>query len=96
VRQAVVGANLSLLLGNQIHQGETHHLRMDNLFIHVNDIKNLILRSDGDRIIRLQDIADVIDAPPTERTQMVNASMINPLKSDLLGDQYPAGRCKLR
>ncbi|KHD05094.2 hypothetical protein PN36_21350 [Candidatus Thiomargarita nelsonii] len=57
VRQAVAGANLSLLLGNQVHQGETHHRSMDNLFIHVNDIKNLILRSNGDRIIRLQDIA---------------------------------------
>ncbi|MEN8220938.1 MAG: hypothetical protein ABFS56_32210 [Pseudomonadota bacterium] len=43
---------------------------MDNLFIHFNDIKNLILRSNG---IRLQDIAKVIDAPPTERTQMLNA-----------------------
>jgi multidrug efflux pump subunit AcrB len=74
VRQVVQGANLSLLLGHQVHQGETFHLRVDNLLTQVSEIKNLILRSDGEKIVRLQDVADVIDAPPTERTQMVRFS----------------------
>jgi len=57
-------------LGTRVYQQENRSLRVDASLKTAEQIGNIIVHSDGRQVVRVSDLAKVIDGPPDERTQM--------------------------
>jgi multidrug efflux pump subunit AcrB len=63
IQNAVRRQNTSSLVGKQIQAGQEVLVMTDTGLTHAEDVARLIIKAEGDRIVRLSDVATVIDAP---------------------------------
>ncbi len=57
-------------LGLRVYNAENYALRVDGLLQSARQIGDIVVFSDGARLVRVSDLAQVIDGPPRERDQM--------------------------
>jgi multidrug efflux pump subunit AcrB len=67
---AVRNADIDRPLGSRVYAGENRALRVDTLLQDATQVENIVVHSDGARMVRISDLAKVIDGPPAERNQM--------------------------
>ncbi|MCK5922604.1 MAG: efflux RND transporter permease subunit, partial [Methylococcales bacterium] len=67
---AVRNADIDRSLGSRVSASENHVLRVDGLLYSAMQVKNIVVHSDGDRLVRVSDLAHISDGPPEERKQM--------------------------
>jgi len=67
---AIRNADIDKSLGTRVYQQENRSLRVDGLLKSAEQIEKIIVHNDGNRVVRVSDLANVIDGPPNERTQM--------------------------
>ena len=67
---AVRNADIDKPLGSRVYASENRALRVDGLLHSAEQVGNIVVYSDGDRLIRVSDLAQISDGPPVERNQM--------------------------
>ncbi len=67
---AIRNADIDKSLGMRVYQQENRSLRVDASLKTAEQISNIVVHSDGKQVVRVSDLAKVIDGPPHERTQM--------------------------
>lgn len=67
---AIRNAYIDKPLGSRVYQQENRSLRVDASLKTAEQIGHIIVHSDGKQVVRVSDLAKVIDGPPHERTQM--------------------------
>ncbi|HBE91614.1 MAG TPA: AcrB/AcrD/AcrF family protein, partial [Gammaproteobacteria bacterium] len=67
---AVRNANIDRPLGSRVYASENRILRVDGQLHSAEQVGNIVVYSDGDRLIRVSDLAQISDGPPVERNQM--------------------------
>jgi multidrug efflux pump subunit AcrB len=67
---AIRSADIDKPLGSRVYDGENRAMRVDGLLHDAEQVRNIVVHSDGDRLIRVSDLAQVNDGPPVERNQM--------------------------
>jgi len=67
---AVRNSDIDRPLGNRVYAGENNALRVDGLLYSSEQVRNIVVHTDGDRLIRVSDLAQINDGPPEERNQM--------------------------
>ena len=67
---AVRNADSGRPLDAQVYSGENRALRVDAQLRDATQVGNIVVHSDGSRLVRISDLAKVIDGPPAERNQM--------------------------
>jgi len=67
---AVSNADIDRPLGSRVYASENRTLRVDGLLYSAEQVGNIVVHSDGDRLIRVSDLAQISDGPPVERNQM--------------------------
>lgn len=67
---AIRNADIDKSLGMRVYQQENRSLRVDASLKTAEQIGNIIVHSDGRQVVRVSDLAKVVDGPPSERTQM--------------------------
>jgi multidrug efflux pump subunit AcrB len=68
--EAVRNANVDQPLGLRVYAAENRALRVDGLLHTAVQVENIVVYSDGARLVRVSDLVQVIDGPPHERDQM--------------------------
>ncbi len=63
-------ADIDKSLGTRVYKQENRSLRVDASLKTAEQIGNIVVHSDGRQVVRVSDLAKVIDDPPSERTQM--------------------------
>ena len=63
IQNAVRSQNVSSIVGKQIQDGKEVLVMTDTGLTSVADVARLIVKADGDRLVRLSDVARVLDAP---------------------------------
>lgn len=63
---AIQNSDNDLSLGSRVYNNENISMRVDGRLENVQELKNIIVYRQGNRIIRISDLANVIDGPPTE------------------------------
>lgn len=66
LRSHIQAANINISLGQQTHEEENHHLRITHKLESIEQLKQLVVISNKQHIVHLQDIATVIDTPDLE------------------------------
>lgn len=67
---AIRHSDINKSLGMRVHQQENHSLRVDASLENAEQIRRIVVRSDGRQVVRVSDLATVIDGPPRETSQM--------------------------
>ncbi len=67
---AIRNADIDKSLGTRVYKQENRSLRVDASLKTAEQIGDIIVFSDGKQVVRVSDLAKVIDGPPHERTQM--------------------------
>ncbi len=67
---AIRNSNVSQSLGMRVYQQENRSLRVDASLKNAEQIGQIVVHSDGRQVVRVSDLATVVDGPPRERTQM--------------------------
>ncbi|MEN8167906.1 MAG: efflux RND transporter permease subunit [Pseudomonadota bacterium] len=67
---AVRNANVDQPMGLRVYEAENRALRVDGLLQTAEQVGDIVVFSDGARLVRVSDLAQVIDGPPHERDQM--------------------------
>ncbi len=67
---AISSANVEQSLGLRVYDARNHALRIDGRIASAEQIGDIIVHSDGMRLVRVSDLAQVVDGPPQEREQM--------------------------
>lgn len=67
---AVRDANVDQSMGLRVYEAENRALRVDGLLQTAEQVGEIVVHSDGARLVRVSDLAQVIDGPPRERDQM--------------------------
>ncbi|BCO29934.1 multidrug transporter AcrB [Thiohalobacter sp. COW1] len=70
LRAALAAGNVSAPLGTVVRQGQNRDVFLDGFFASTEDLQHLIVGHHAGRPIYLGDVAQVIDGPPEERTQL--------------------------
>jgi len=63
-------AGIEKSLGTRVYQQENRSLRVDGLLRSAEQVGKTVVHSDGSQVVRVSDLANVIDGPPDERSQM--------------------------
>ncbi|MFK5914770.1 MAG: efflux RND transporter permease subunit [Woeseiaceae bacterium] len=71
---AIRNADVDKSLGMRVYQHENRSLRVDGLLRNAKQIGRIVVHSDGNQVVRVSDLANVIYGPPNERTQMTRFS----------------------
>ena len=71
---AIQNSDNNLSLGSRVYNNESIAMRVDGRLENIQQIKNIIVYREKNRIIRISDLANVIDGPPIERTQFTRFS----------------------
>jgi len=67
---AIRNADIDKSLGTRVYKQENRSLRVDASLRSAEQIGDIVVFSDGKQVVRVSDLAKVIDGPPSERTQM--------------------------
>ena len=67
---AVRDANVDHSMGTRVYEAENRALRVDGLLQTAKQVGDIVVFSDGSRLVRVSDLAQVVDGPPRERAQM--------------------------
>ncbi|MBT8341975.1 MAG: efflux RND transporter permease subunit, partial [Desulfatitalea sp.] len=70
VRALITAANVSAPLGTFVAQGRNQNVFLDGYVVATEDLKQLIVGNHAGRPIYLGDVAQVVDGPPEEITQL--------------------------
>ncbi|MEN8179873.1 MAG: efflux RND transporter permease subunit [Pseudomonadota bacterium] len=70
IAAAIRTSSVDHSLGLRVYNAENHALRVDGLLHSAQQIGDIVVFSDGARLIRVSDLSQVIDGPPRERDQM--------------------------
>lgn len=70
VRAQLSAGNVAAPLGTAVRQGQNHQVFLDGYLTSAQELRQLIVGSHGGRPIYLGDVAQVVDGPPHERTQL--------------------------
>ncbi|MBL4585259.1 MAG: efflux RND transporter permease subunit [Pseudomonadales bacterium] len=67
---AVNSANIDRSLGLRVYDQTNHSLRVDGLLRSAKQVADIIVLNNNGRLVRVSDLAQIVDGPPTERKQM--------------------------
>ena len=67
---AVNSANVDRSLGLRVYDSKNHTLKVDGLLRSAQQVADIIVLNNNGRLIRVSDLAEIIDGPPGEREQM--------------------------
>ncbi|MBV1915315.1 MAG: efflux RND transporter permease subunit [Pseudomonadales bacterium] len=67
---AVDSANIDHSMGLRVYDAKNNALRVDGLLRSAQQIADIIVFNNDGRLIRVSDLAEIVDGPPTEREQM--------------------------
>jgi len=70
IQTMIKAGNLAAPVGTLVKQGKNNNLYLDGFLTSVDELGRLIIGSHKERPIYLEDIAKVVDAPPTERERL--------------------------
>lgn len=63
LRSHIQTANIDISLGQQTHEEKNHHLRVTHKLGSIEQLKQLVVISNKQHVVQLQDIATIIDTP---------------------------------
>jgi len=70
VAATIAAADVNRPLGLRVYRGRNHALRVDAALTSAAQVGELVVHTQGNRVVRVSDLAAVIDGPPTEREQI--------------------------
>ena len=84
LRTHIQAADLDVSLGQQAYKDENHHLRISHKLENIEQLKQLVVTTDKQHVLHLQDVATIVDEPSQEHK---NFSRFNFGRAD---SRYPS------
>lgn len=70
IANRIAAADVSQTMGLRVYAGKNHALRVDGKLTTREQVANIVIHTKNNQVLRLRDVATVIDGVPAEHTQM--------------------------
>jgi len=67
-QEMLASSNIAASIGNLVQQGKNNHLFMNGFIESVDDVRRTVIGNHKGQLIYIEDVAQVTDAPPAERS----------------------------
>tara|TARA_R110001599_G_scaffold320545_2_gene530817 strand:- start:192 stop:3428 length:3237 start_codon:yes stop_codon:yes gene_type:complete len=70
LRAHIEAADIDILMGQQVHSNQNHHLRVSHKLENIEQLKQLVILTDKQHVVHLQDIAKITENPDRQQSSL--------------------------